>query len=266
MVEIEGLTLAYSLPAGDFIALADASASFKDNELTAIVGPSGSGKTSLLKAMACLIAPVAGSIRIAGLPLSGVRERTAFIFQDSGLLPWKTVRENAELPLRIRGIPARERHARVEPILEELGLSEFASFYPARLSGGMRQRLGVARALAQDADLFLMDEPFSSLDALTRESLQDGLLALRARHPVTVILVTHSIEEAAYLADRVYLVAGRAPGRMAGFIDWSAARAKVDGATQAAPTSRSDPAFFARCAELRQAFESAVASASGGAA
>ena len=150
----------------------------------------------------------------------------------------------------------RERRRRVDPILEELGLLDFAAFFPARLSGGMRQRLAVARALAQDADLLLMDEPFSSLDALTRESLQDGLLEVRRRHRVTVVLVTHSIEEAAYLADRVYVIAGQGPGRLAAELDWRPREEAGEGGPR---RSRTSAAYFSRCAELRGAFESAVA-------
>ena len=256
MVKLEDISVAYRVHGGSLRALQAASAVFPAGSLTALIGPSGCGKTSLVGAMAGLLSPESGRITIGGEELHGIRDRTAVIFQDGGLLPWKTVRANAELPLVLRGLPAAERRRKVDPILEELGLIDFVSFYPARLSGGMRQRLGVARALACEPDLLLMDEPFSSLDALTRETLQDGLLEVRRRHAVTMILVTHSIEEAAYLADRVYVFAGRAPGRIACLVEWTGAG---DGAAARGQGFRTSEAYFARCAKLRAAFEAAVA-------
>jgi NitT/TauT family transport system ATP-binding protein len=260
MVELDEVSIAYRVAGGSLMAVEGAQALFPAGSLCALVGPSGSGKTTLLQAMAGLLPLAGGKIRIGGKDAAGVRERTAIIFQDSGLLPWKTVRDNAELALTLRKIPRRERRRRVDPILEELGLLEWASFYPARLSGGMRQRLGVARALAQEADLLLMDEPFSSLDALTRESLQDSLLELRAKHPMTIILVTHSIEEAAYLADIVFVIAGKAPGRLTASLDWRGG----DSGQPGEMGFRTSPAYFKRCAELRLLFETEVASAARG--
>jgi NitT/TauT family transport system ATP-binding protein len=261
MVTLEEVSVAYRVRDGSLRALEAASAVFPAGSLTALVGPSGCGKTSLIGAMAGLLLPESGRIAIDGEELRGVRPRTAVIFQDGGLLPWKTVRANAELPLLLRGVPARERRLKVDPVLEELGLLDFASFHPARLSGGMKQRLGVARALACEPDLLLMDEPFSSLDALTREALQDGLIEVRRRHDVTMVLVTHSIEEAAYLADRVYVFAGKAPGRIADLVEWTGGG---DGASPRGPGFRASGSYFARCAELRAAFEAAVAACGDG--
>jgi NitT/TauT family transport system ATP-binding protein len=271
MIELDEVSVAYRVRGVSLRALEAASAVFPAGSLTALVGPSGCGKTSLVAAMAGLLPPESGRIAIDGEELRGVRPRTAVIFQDGGLLPWKTVRANAELPLVLRGVPRSERRRKVDPILEELGLLDFASFHPTRLSGGMRQRLGVARALACEPDLLLMDEPFSSLDALTREALQDGLLDVRQRHAVTMILVTHSIEEAAYLADRVYVFAGKAPGRIAGLVEWAGAGHGAAGqgiaprgAAPRAPGFRTSDAYFARCAQLRSAFEAAVAACGAG--
>jgi NitT/TauT family transport system ATP-binding protein len=268
MVELDSVSVVYSVPGGSFTAVEGASAFFPGPGITALIGPSGCGKTSLLSAIAGLVEPASGRILVAGDPLVGIRPKSALVFQDSGLLPWKTVRENAELPLLLRGLPRRERRARVAPILAEVGLSGFESFHPARLSGGMRQRLGLARALAQDPDLLLMDEPFSSLDALTREGLQDGLLGLAARHGLSVILVTHSIEEAAYLADSVYIMA-KAPGRIARHLDFpprpeaAAAGTRRNGAAMEAGIApdagfRRSEAYFSRCASLRAAFEGVI--------
>jgi NitT/TauT family transport system ATP-binding protein len=218
MVRLLGIGIVYPARGGPVPAVRDFDADFRAGTITAIIGPSGCGKTSLLQTMAGLRAPTTGRVLIEGAPLGGVRSRTAVIFQDYGLLPWKTVRDNAELPLLLRGMDRRQRRVVVDPILEELGLSQFVRLYPSGLSGGMRQRLAVARALATSPDLLLMDEPFSSLDALTRESLQEMLLAVHGRHEMTTIIVTHSIEEAAYLSDVVLVMGGRNPGGLLGSI------------------------------------------------
>ena len=198
---------------------------FERGSITAIVGQSGCGKTSLLRIIAGLSAPTSGSILIDGEEGGRIREKTSVIFQNYGLLPWASVQANAELGLRVRRVPRAERAAQVDPILEELALSEFAPLYPARLSGGMQQRVAVARALASDSDLLLMDEPFSSLDAITRESLQETLLETQRRHGTTVVLVTHSIEEAAYLADTVYILEGKNPSTLSARFDTDRRRA-----------------------------------------
>lgn len=219
MVRVEGLSIGYRVQGGSIEALAEADLEFPRGQISALVGPSGCGKTSLIQVLAGLRRPSAGRVLIDGEELRGLRPRTAVIFQDYGLLPWKTVEENAELALLLRGIPGAERRRLVDPILAELGLGGFKRFYPNRLSGGMKQRLAIARALAAEPDLLLMDEPFSSLDALTREALQETLLEIRERHGMTVVIVTHSIEEAVYLADRVYVLAGTLPGRIRGCFD-----------------------------------------------
>jgi NitT/TauT family transport system ATP-binding protein len=159
-------------------------------------------------------AELRGDILIEGQPLKGVRRKTACVFQDFGLLPWKTVRANAELPLLIAGLPLARRREKIAALLGEFGLAGFAGLYPRQLSGGMKQRLALVRALAAEPDLLLMDEPFSSLDALSREEAQDFLLELRQKYPLTVILVTHSVEEAAYLAGHVCVIAGKNPGSL----------------------------------------------------
>jgi ABC-type nitrate/sulfonate/bicarbonate transport system ATPase subunit/ABC-type nitrate/sulfonate/bicarbonate transport system permease component len=214
MVRLENLCFSYRFKGKTLPVLSGISADFKRGSITAIVGRSGCGKTSLLRVIAGLSPPTSGSVSIEGKAGGHVREKTSIIFQDYGLLPWANVQANAELGLRVRGIPAAERKSRVNPILAELGLGPFARLYPARLSGGMRQRVAVARALASESDLLLLDEPFSSLDALTRESLQETLLETQRRHGTTIILVTHSIEEAAYLADTVYILEGKNPATL----------------------------------------------------
>jgi ABC-type nitrate/sulfonate/bicarbonate transport system ATPase subunit/ABC-type nitrate/sulfonate/bicarbonate transport system permease component len=219
MVKLQNVVFSYPLKGEKVPVLAEISAEFARGKITAIVGRSGCGKTSLLRLIAGLSAVDSGSIAVDGQPGGRVREKTSIIFQDYGLLPWASVRGNAEMGLKARGLRARERAAIVDPILRELGLYEFARLYPARLSGGMRQRVAVARALAGESDLLLLDEPFSSLDAITRESLQDTLLATQRKHLTTMILVTHSIEEAAYLADTVYILEGKNPARLSSRFD-----------------------------------------------
>jgi len=216
MVDLINVSLTYAHKRkGETAALRRVNARFEAEEFSAIIGPSGCGKTSIIKLMAGLLSPNEGTVSIGGRPLKGVCGHTAVIFQDYGLLPWKTVRDNAELPLRIRnakfGIDRGGRQ-KVIALLEEFGLGSFADRYPQQLSGGMRQRLAIVRALAAEPELLLMDEPFSSLDALTREDAQDFILSVQRTRRLTVVMVTHSIEEAVYLADSVYAMNGVHPG------------------------------------------------------
>ncbi len=219
MVKLDKVSFSYRLKERALPVLSDISVNFERGSITAIVGRSGCGKTSLLRIIAGLSSPTEGWVSVGGEAGGAIRAKTALIFQDYGLLPWASVQANAELGLRTRGMSAAERRSRVNPILAELGLEPFARLYPARLSGGMRQRVAVARALASDSDLLLLDEPFSSLDALTRESLQETLLETQRRHGTTVILVTHSIEEAAYLADTIYILDGKNPSTLSARFD-----------------------------------------------
>jgi ABC-type nitrate/sulfonate/bicarbonate transport system ATPase subunit/ABC-type nitrate/sulfonate/bicarbonate transport system permease component len=214
MVRLDRLSFSYALKGRTIPVLSGIDATFERGAITAIVGRSGCGKSSLLRLIAGLASPDSGKLFIDGEPGGRIRPKTSIIFQDFGLLPWESVRGNAELGLAARGVSAAQRRARVAPILEELELKPFSKLFPARLSGGMRQRVAVARALAGDSDLLLLDEPFSSLDAITRESLQETLLETQRRHGTTVILVTHSIEEAAYLADVVYIMEGKNPSTL----------------------------------------------------
>lgn len=213
-----------------------------DGEPVAILGPSGCGKSTLLLAMAGLVKAGEGRVLVAGEPVDGPRLHTALILQDFGLLPWKTVEHNAGLGLEIRHVPAAERATRVHDALARVGLAEFAGAYPSELSGGMRQRLALARALALKADLVLMDEPLSALDALTREDLQGLLLEIWRQRGHTSVLVTHSIEEAVFLGRRIIVLTPR-PGHLA---------AIVDNPEMGQPAFREAPGYYARCAELRR--------------
>lgn len=211
-------------------------------EPVAVIGPSGCGKSTMLLAAAGLLRAGAGQVRVAGAPVAGVRRESALILQEYGLLPWKTALDNAALGLRVRGESAAGARRAAGEALERVGLAEFATSYPGELSGGMRQRLGLARAIALQADLLLMDEPLSALDALTREDLQEALLDLWSRRGHAQVLVTHSIEEAVFLGRRVLVMSPR-PGRIA---------AVVDNPEMGESGYRSSALFHERCVELRR--------------
>jgi len=184
------------------------------------VGPSGCGKTTLLKALAGLLKPTGGTIRFQGQVVQGVPDRLAIVFQEYGrsLLPWTTVNGNIELPLRYQSIPSDERRRRVAESLQAVDLSGFGERYPWQLSGGMQQRVAIARALAYQPKLMLMDEPFASLDAQTRADLEDLMATLRDRFGITMVLVTHDIDESVYLSDRV-IVLSRSPSAVLAQVD-----------------------------------------------
>jgi len=174
-------------------------------EFVCIVGPSGCGKTTLLRAASGLVAPSAGEVRRKGRAMTEPSREVAFVFQDYGraLLPWRTVEGNVSLALEAAGVPAAERGARIADVLGKVGLGRHGQKFPVQLSGGMQQRTQIARCLAQKPELMMMDEPFGALDALTRQSLQDELARLVREDGLTVLFVTHDLEEAIYLGDRV---------------------------------------------------------------
>ncbi len=185
-------------------------------EFVCIIGPSGCGKTTLLRAAAGFVAPTTGRVLRGGRVVDGPSREAAFVFQDYGraLLPWRTVQGNVALALEAAGVPATERGERIAAVLATVGLSAHTARYPAELSGGMQQRLQIARCLAQRPQLLMMDEPFGALDALTREALQDEIAGLVRREGLTVLFVTHDLEEAIYLGDRVVAMrTGPSPGR-----------------------------------------------------
>ena len=196
------------------IALQNVSLDIPAAKLTAILGPSGCGKTTLLKVIAGLIKPTSGSVKVRGKEIEGPGPDRALVFQDFALLPWATVLQNVGFGLRARGVPKKEREETSLHYIKEVGLLGFEDKYPHQLSGGMRQRTGLARALTINSDILLMDEPFSAVDEQMRRKLQEDLLNLLKVENKTVIFVTHSIEEAVYLADQVIILSGR-PGSIA---------------------------------------------------
>ena len=202
---------------GATLVLEGVSLDVRPGEIVALLDKSGSGKSTLLRCVAGLIRPTSGEVRYRGALLDGVNPGTAMVFQSFALLPWLTVRENVELGLEAKGVPATERRVTAERAIDLIGLDGFEDAYPKELSGGMRQRVGFARALVVDPDVLLMDEPFSGLDVLTAENLRGELLELWAddEFPVeAIVIVTHNIEEAVLLADRV-LILGSRPARIA---------------------------------------------------
>jgi NitT/TauT family transport system ATP-binding protein len=197
----------------DFRALQDIDLDFPRGELTTLLGPSGCGKTTTLKIIAGLIEPNEGEVLVNGKPVTGPGPERAFVFQDFALLPWATVLRNVAFGLELRNVPKQEREEIARSHIAEVGLAGAEHKYPHELSGGMRQRVGLARALAVDAEILLMDEPFASVDEQNRRKFQEDLLRLLAHEKKTVIFVTHSIEEAVYISDQVAVLT-RNPGTL----------------------------------------------------
>jgi NitT/TauT family transport system ATP-binding protein len=215
IVEVRGVSKIYP---GGVEALNNISLSFPEGELTSLLGPSGCGKTTLLKIIAGLLPATNGEVLVRGRKVTGPGPERSFVFQDFALMPWATVIRNAAFGLELRGVPRSEREARAEKYLADVGLKGFEQKFPHQLSGGMRQRVGLARALAVSADIVMMDEPFSAVDEQTRRQFQEDLLRLVAQERKTFLFVTHSIEEAVYVSNRIVLLSRR-PSRVSEIID-----------------------------------------------
>ena len=218
---------------GEVEALRDLSLEFPRGQLTSLLGPSGCGKTTLLKIIAGLLDPTSGEVEVNGHKVTGPGPDRAFVFQDFALLPWASVMRNVAFGLEMRGVAKSERESIAEHYIKEVGLAGFEQSYPHELSGGMRQRVGLARALSVDAQVLLMDEPFSAVDEQTRRKFQEDLLGLVAHENKTFIFVTHSIEEAVYVSDQIAILLPR-PSRVSeiirpsGFRDKGAANIRRD--------------------------------------
>jgi NitT/TauT family transport system ATP-binding protein len=213
MIRIESVTKRFTGPAGEIVALQNATLDVTEGQFICLIGASGCGKSTLLRIIAGFEPPSDGRVTVAGKTVTGPGPDRGMVFQDYGLFPWLSVRGNIGFGPAARGRPRAEVIATVEKYLDIVGLRPFADAFPHQLSGGMKQRVAIARVLANDARVVLMDEPFGALDAMTRERLQDELLDLWERTGLTVIFVTHSIEEAIFLADRV-VVMSPSPGRI----------------------------------------------------
>jgi NitT/TauT family transport system ATP-binding protein len=205
MLEISHLTKTYGSGAKETHAVGDINLAVNEGELLCVVGPSGCGKTTLLKCIAGLLRASGGEVTLHGKRVTSPPEEMALVFQDysRSLMPWTTVRNNVLLPLRHKKLARTERTRLVEQALEAVGLTRFNDHYPWQLSGGMQQRVAIARALAYQPSILLMDEPFASVDAQTRGDLEDLVLSVREQYGVTILFVTHDIDESVYLADRI---------------------------------------------------------------
>jgi NitT/TauT family transport system ATP-binding protein len=219
-IEARELELTFETRDGPVHALSDVTLSVAPGDFVSFIGPSGCGKTTFLRVVADLEQPTGGTVSVNGMSPAEARRARAYgyVFQAPGLLPWRTIAKNVRLPLEIMGYARAEQADRVARVLDLVGLADFARRFPWQLSGGMQQRASIARALAFDADLLLMDEPFGALDEIVRDHLNEQLLALWARTGKTVCFVTHSIPEAVYLSTRIVVMSPR-PGRIVDVID-----------------------------------------------
>jgi ABC-type nitrate/sulfonate/bicarbonate transport system ATPase subunit len=213
VIQVSNISTTFPNGNGGLRALDRVSFDVAAQEFVCILGPSGSGKSTLLRILAGLLAPTSGEVIYRGQRLTGPRREVGFVFQKANLMPWRTVVENITLPLELANRPHSQAVTRAEEMVELVGLIGFEGTLPRDLSGGMAQRVAIARALAHDPDLLLLDEPFGSLDALTRERMGSELLRIWQARRKTVVMVTHSISEALFLADRVLVLSGR-PGRL----------------------------------------------------
>ncbi len=239
----EGLSLVYPTRRGTITALEDLDLSIGRGEFFSLIGPSGCGKSSLLKIAAGLLPQSAGSISLGGSPITGPRREVGIVFQRPTLFPWKTVLDNVLLPAETLGLDMAAAKRRAAALVELVGLDQFSGNYPNELSGGMQQRVGIARALVHDPAVLLMDEPFAALDALTRERMMIELQDIWMTTGKSVLFITHSIPEAAFLSDRVAVMSPR-PGRIVREHTVGLGRPR-DLATMA------DPGFNALCGALR---------------
>lgn len=217
-IEIDNLSKVYQGRAGAVTALQNTQLAIGQNEFVCVVGPSGCGKTTLLNIIAGLESATTGTVKVENKLVTGPGKERGVVFQQYALFPWKTVLKNVEFGLKLRGLGAKERKERAEKYLELVGLKDFANAYPKELSGGMKQRVAIARAYAVEPEVLLMDEPFGALDAQTRAQLQEELLTTWEKEKRTIFFITHDVEEAVILAQRVIIMSAR-PGRIKEVID-----------------------------------------------
>jgi len=232
-IELRGVEKRFATPEGDVHALAATDLAVRKGELLVLLGPSGCGKTTLLRMVGGLLPPSGGSLRIAGRELwQGERrdgtavQELGMVFQEANLFPWLSIEDNIALPLKLRGQPTAARRAKAQALTKLVGITGFEKRWPRELSGGMRQRAAIARALSYDPEILLMDEPFGALDAMTRDTMNLELQRIWLETGRTIIVVTHSIAEATFLADRIVLLSPR-PGRIDTIIDVPFARPRA---------------------------------------
>lgn len=222
-VVLQGVEMSFGEGRQRVAAIQNIDLTIEPGQFVSIVGPSGCGKSTLLNAIAGFVAPSRGNVSLDGVRVSGPGPERGVVFQQYSLFPWLTVRGNVEYGLRIRGIGAEQRRQRATELLQRCGLADFACHYPEQLSGGMRQRVSIVRALANEPRVLLLDEPFGALDAQTRVIMQEVLLEMWHRSSLSVLFITHDIEEAVFLSDRVYAMSAR-PGAIKAALDIQLAR------------------------------------------
>jgi NitT/TauT family transport system ATP-binding protein len=245
LIQVENVAKRYESHSGESInAIEQISLDIPRGGFISLVGPSGCGKSTLLKMLGRLLPPSSGLIRYRNIPQDEVRPRLGVVFQESLLLPWRSILDNIMLPIQVMGLDSKAGAERSRELMKMVGLEGFEKKYPFELSGGMQQRAAIARALAGDPELLLMDEPFGALDALTREQMAGELQAIWSRTPKTVVFVTHSISEAVYLSDRVVVLSGR-PSRIMDDII-------IDLPRPRSLEMMSDPAFGAYASHIRR--------------
>ena len=243
-VELRGVRHHFTVGGAAVPALDRVDLTIEPGEFVTLAGPSGCGKTTLLRLLAGFMPPSEGTVSVEGNTIRGPGEDRGVVFQQPTLFPWRSVHGNVELGPRLRGVPARERRAVADEFLRLVGLADFADHRPYELSGGMQQRCQIARVLANEPDIVLMDEPFGALDALTRERLQEELLEIWRATGRTILFITHSVDEAVFLGSRVLVMSPR-PGRIV--LDEPAALPDQD--------ARRDPAYVALCERVREAIQ-----------
>jgi len=248
-IELEHVSMQYESGSSRVTALQDVSLTIAKGEFVSLLGPSGCGKTTLLRIMADLIQPTGGTLKVAGNTAREARlaQKYGIVFQSPVLYDWRRVKSNITLPLELKGVPRPERIKKAMELLELVGLEKFANHYPWQLSGGMQQRVAIARALAMEPEILLMDEPFSALDEFTRERLNEELLAIWSKVQNTVVFVTHSIPEAIFLSDRVFVLSPH-PGRLSAVVDIPLPRPRTK-------EMRNSETFFRLIAQIRGSFE-----------
>ncbi|MFY3791807.1 ABC transporter ATP-binding protein [Ureibacillus sp. MALMAid1270] len=248
-IEIDHVSMYYQTGSSEVLALKDVTVDIKKGEFVSLLGPSGCGKTTLLRIMADLIQPTSGMIRIAGTTAKEARlaQKYGIVFQNPVLYDWRKVKKNITLPLEMMKVSKAEQEKRADRLLELVGLTKFKDKYPWQLSGGMQQRVAIARALAMEPEILLMDEPFSALDEFSRERLNEELLSIWSEVKNTVVFVTHSIPEAIFLSDRVFVLSPH-PGRLSKVVEIPLPRPRT-------AEMRESPEFYQLITEIRNSFE-----------
>ena len=248
-ISLKDVGMVYQADGRDVTALTNVSLDIQKGEFISLLGPSGCGKTTLLRIIADLLQPTSGNVLVGGETPKAARlkQRYGIVFQSAVLYDWRTVKKNVMLPLEIMKVPKAERAERADKMLKLVGLTDFAEHFPRQLSGGMQQRVGIARALAIRPEILLMDEPFSALDEFTREKLHEDLLRIWSKTNKTIVFVTHNIQEAVFLSDRVCVLSPH-PGRLSAVVDINLPRPRTK-------ETREMPEFTALVSKVRNSFE-----------